>query len=317
MRPVVARAPGKLFLTGEWAVLAGAPAVVVAIDRWAEVRFEPDGAARIVESLVDGRATRLEDDRRPDGDAAAGAAAWRATGARGGRLVVDARAFVAGERKLGLGRSAATLVAAVAALGGSAEPATVLPRALAANALLQDGYGSGADVAAAVHGGVVEVRRADTGLEVVRRRLPEGLHLLAGWTGTAATTGALLARFAAQPQAKAPALAALGAVAAAAADAVARGDAQALLGAVERTTPLLEALGEQTGVPIVTPALRTLVEAARRAGAVAKPSGAGGGDCGIALAASARTAAAVRAAWQEAGIVPLEVAVAPAGVAVG
>src|SRR5581483_9126460 len=154
------------------------------------------------------------------------------------------------------------------------------------NALLQNGHGSGADVAAAVHGGVVEVRRAETGLEVAPRRLPEGLHLLAGWTGTAAT-GALLARFAARPQSKAPALAALGAVAAAAADAVVRGDAQALLAAVDRTTPLLEALGEQTGVPIVTPALRTLVEAARRAGAVAKPSGAGGGDCGIALAASA------------------------------
>jgi phosphomevalonate kinase len=260
---------------------------------------------------------RLDDAETPEGDAAAASAAWRTTGAGGGRLVVDSRALLVGERKLGLGRSAATLVAAVAALAGSAAPDAVLPQALAANALLQDGRGSGADVAAAVHGGVIEVRRAAGGLAVVRRRLPDGLYLLAGWTRTAAATRSLLARFGTPPAAAAPVLADLGAVAAAAADAVARGDGQALLAAVDRTTPLLEALGVEAGVPIVTPALRALVAAARRAGAVAKPSGAGGGDCGIALATSARVAAAVRAAWQEAGIVPLEVAVAPVGVGLG
>jgi phosphomevalonate kinase len=56
------------------------------------------------------------------------------------------------------------------------------------------------------------------------------------------------------------------------------------------------------------------VAAARRAGAVAKPSGAGGGDCGIALAESAAQAAAVRAAWEAEGIVPLALAIAPEGV---
>ncbi|MGH7895641.1 MAG: phosphomevalonate kinase, partial [Candidatus Binatia bacterium] len=68
---------------------------------------------------------------------------------------------------------------------------------------------------------------------------------------------------------------------------------------------------------IVTPALRRLVEVARRAGAVAKPSGAGGGDCGIALATSPGVAAAVRAAWRDGGILPLDITIAAQGVAVG
>ena len=97
----------------------------------------------------------------PRGDAGMVLAALRRQDApaRPLRVVVDSRPFLVGERKLGLGRSAATLVAAVAALGADDPAAIVLRRALDANALFQDGQGSGADVAAAVHGGVIEVRR--------------------------------------------------------------------------------------------------------------------------------------------------------------
>jgi phosphomevalonate kinase len=54
---------------------------------------------------------------------------------------------------------------------------------------------------------------------------------------------------------------------------------------------------------------------ARAAGVVAKPSGAGGGDCGIAFARSAAEADALRGAWRDAGIVPLPVGIARDGVA--
>ena len=76
-------------------------------------------------------------------------------------------------------------------------------------------------------------------------------------------------------------------------------------------------LGNELDLPLVTPALATLVRAAQRVGAAAKPSGAGGGDCSIALATSAAQAAAVRAAWQDAGILPLPVTIAAQGVVVG
>lgn len=318
-----ADAPGKLFLTGEWAVLRGAPALVAAVDRRARVTVEPgDGQGIEIESLAEGCCERFPGEPEPAvplprGDAGVVLAALRQRreSSRPLRVVVDSRSFLVGERKLGLGRSAATLVAAVVALGENESDATVLRRALEANAIFQEGHGSGADVAAAVHGGVIEVRRntASAALDVTPRTLPAGLHLVAGWTGTSAHTPPLLARFAAAPL---PAVFAdLTAAATAAADAVARGDAAALLAAVDRAAGLLDRLGAALDLPLVTPELARLVRAANRVGAAAKPSGAGGGDCGIAFATSAAQATAVQAAWRDAGILPLPIAIAPEGVA--
>jgi len=326
-----ARAPGKLFLSGEYVVLMGAPAVIAAVDRHAEVRVtlgEKPGPL-IVRSLAEGTSWEAPARRNemPGGDAGVVLAALHAVAERGGvpahlgaEVVVDSRPFLVGERKLGLGRSSATLTAAVAAfLATSGRPTRdgILERALAANALFQNGRGSGADLAAAVHGGVVEVRRKDPGLRVHARALPRGIHLVAGWTGEPAPTGLLLARFAAAAAREPRSLGPLREVALRAAEAIERGDAQALADAVDRSADLLAQLGSEVDIPIVTPALARLVAAARRVGAVAKPSGAGAGDCGIALAASAAQAARVRTAWQEAGIVPLPVAIAPEGVTSG
>lgn len=320
MSAIVARAPGKLFLTGEWAVLGGAPALVAAVERHATIRFEPEaGAPLTVESVAEGTRESVGDGVARGGDAAAVAAARRAAGAGGGRMIVDSRAFLIGERKLGLGRSAATVVAATAALlaaDGRRERADVLRTALVANAILQDGLGSGGDVAAAVLGGVVEVRRAGDGLATTSRPLPAGLSVIAGWTGDAAATSPLLRRFADAAGLELPALRALAAIAERAAAAAAANDTARFLDAVQATTPALDALGVACGLPLVTPALARLVAAAERAGAAAKPSGAGAGDCGVAFAPTPAVAAAVRSAWQEQGIVPLDVAIAAEGVAV-
>jgi len=149
---VRACAPGKLFLTGEWAVLRGAPALVAAVDRHVSVTLEPGTDGVVVESPAEGRADRLDlgsaDTPLPGGDAGAVQAAirQRREPARGLRVIVDSRAFLIGERKLGLGRSAATLVAASAALAPAASPAELLERGLEANSLFQAGQGSGADV---------------------------------------------------------------------------------------------------------------------------------------------------------------------------
>jgi phosphomevalonate kinase len=313
---IVATAPGKLFLTGEWAVLRGAPALVMAVDR--VVRVEIDGeagdGALAVESLAEGSTWR-GDDTLPGGDAGAIAAVLRRLGPVHGRIVVDSRPFLVGERKLGLGRSAATIAAAVTArralAGMSLDRAAVLGDALAANAVFQDGQGSGADVAAAVHGGLVAAEPKDGGLAVARHALPDGLHVIAGWTGEPAPTTPLVAAFATMPSP--PVLDDLSASARDAVAAVESGDRGGLLDAVARSGELLARFGDETGLPIMTAALRRLVDTARGAGAAAKPSGAGGGDCGIALAPSSRVAAAVKAAWREAGILPLDIAIASEG----
>jgi len=124
----------------------------------------------------------------------------------------------------------------------------------------------------------------------------------------------LLRRFSAAVRTKPAVLCELGVAAERAAAAVTAADRPAFLEAIDRSGSLLERLGREIGLPITTPALARLVAAARRAGAVAKPSGAGGGDCGIAFATSPAQASAVREAWEAEGIVPLPLAVEPAGV---
>ena len=328
MRRVTASAPGKLFVTGEYAVLAGAPALLAAVDRRAlvHIALEPGAGALEAESLAEGTRRVIHDpEREPLGGGDAGAvlaalrivrAAMPSLAAMRAQVVVDTRTFLADGEKLGLGRSAATVTAAVAAFlagVGRHDRGEILEAALAAHALFQDGRGSGADVAAATRGGVLEFRRDGARVTITTRALPRGLHLLVGWSGEGGATDPMLRRFAAgtgEPRS----LRELSAAAERAAAAVERGDGAALLDAVASTADLLARLGDEVGIPIVTPALARLVAAARRVGAAAKPSGAGGGDCGIALATSEAQADAVRAAWRAEGIVPLPVAIAAEGV---
>ena len=77
-----------------------------------------------------------------------------------------------------------------------------------------------------------------------------------------------------------------------------------MLRRIEQSRRLLLGLSRTSGVVIEIPLLERLVDIAREHGAAAKSSGAGGGDCGIALCPPATNAAAMRAAWEAAGICP-------------
>jgi len=332
MTALTARAPGKVVLTGEYAVLCGAPAIVAAIDRYADVRHDiaDDAGPLSVESLVERERWTIaapDAEELTGGDLGAVLAALRTSAAwipalagRRADVVVDARPFLVDGRKLGVGRSAAVVTAAVAAwlaAGGRRDRALTCEAAVSAHALFQEGHGSGADVAAAVYGGVIEFRRTGGRLAVTPRALPPGLELLVGWTGEPARTDPLVKHFSSAAATREPAaLRALIEAAEEAARALAAGDAAALCASVTASAEQLARLGYELGMPIVTPALMRLIDAAGAAGAVAKPSGAGGGDCGVAFCTSAAQADAVRAAWRAVGIVPLPLAIAPTGVVV-
>ena len=323
--PATASAPGKLFLTGEYVVLGGAPALVLAVDRRARVDVTLADGPLIVDSVADAASEEFRDSLAgplPGGDARAVVAAVRSLGLGhlGGRVHVDTRDLLAGGAKLGLGRSAAALVAAAAAClsaHGRFTPARTLDAAIAGHALLQNGLGSGADVAAAVQGGLVEVRRRGPELAIAPREIPTGLEVVVGWSGESAATAPLLARFVAAHERGAATLSRLGIEAEAAAAAVVRGDAGALLAATDASGRLLEQLGRDLDLPIVTPALARLMTIARRLGAAVKPSGAGGGDCGVALVSSVAAATVLREAWQADGIEPLRLGATTAGVTLG
>src|SRR5215468_7013869 len=99
---MIATAPGKLILTGEYAVLDGAPAIVVAVDRRAIARRNatPRGSSPFLVAVAEEIAAR-----RGASDPAARAAL---------EVSVDSTAFYNRAQKLGLGSSAAVTVAATA-----------------------------------------------------------------------------------------------------------------------------------------------------------------------------------------------------------
>ena len=223
-------APGKLIVTGEYAVLDGAPALVVAMDRRVVARFV-SGRARVVGSSPFLLAVAREIAARY-GDAHPAAAAALS-------IAVDSSSFYDGDKKLGLGSSAAVTVAATAlALAAtspeasrSGEPRTstgpahvidrreILAIACAAHAHAQGAMGargSGADIASAVYGGaivftmagahVVGAHRAHDGGDdavaganvalpsVVKRTWPHSVRIVPFFTGAPASTADLVAR---------------------------------------------------------------------------------------------------------------------------
>jgi phosphomevalonate kinase len=76
---------------------------------------------------------------------------------------------------------------------------------------------------------------------------------------------------------------------------------------IVRAQDLLHRLQQQTGLTIETPTLRQLRVCAEKIGAVAKSSGAGGGDCGIAFVCTPEQSAAITRQWRAHAIEPLAI----------
>lgn len=309
---VVASAPGKVMLAGEYAVLDGGRALVAAVDRRAVATVWPAPPADRPAPSEFLRAAR----------AVVAAAHGDVVAAGFDRLTVDSDALRDGPIKLGLGSSAAATVAAITAVTAAAGLALaadeVAALALAAHAEAQGergARGSGADVLASAHGGVIDVRRAHGGPRVRAHALPTELELTFAWTAQPADTATLVTAVAAararQPAAVARALAAI----AAAADALAAADnAAAAIEAIAAGHAAMVALAEATGVDLVPPAVSELARRLAPLGAAAKTTGAGGGDV-VLLAAPATVDPATLAATATAcGLRPLALAVDRVGV---
>ncbi|HZR07027.1 MAG TPA: hypothetical protein VFA79_00495 [Myxococcales bacterium] len=319
---------GKVFLAGEYAVLdPGRPVLVAGIDRKLHATVEAGGRGL---RLVHAPSGLLWDGGRPPPElrfaARAAELALKLCASESGARIVFEDEFSLGGHKLGLGGSAAACVLAVRAvaaatgrvLGGD----EALSLALAAHWAEQGGEGSGADVAAAALGGVLEVRSripwrspqevmgmspqaiaASRALEIRRVAPPQDLRLLLAYAGKPADTRALVRSvraFAAGDRAGWGRRA--GEITAAAENlgsALSANDAEGALAAVRAGAAAMAALGEAAGAPIVTADLARACAIASTAGAAGKPSGAGGGDCAVILAfgdeARDRAEAALRA----------------------
>ncbi|HET7370678.1 MAG TPA: hypothetical protein VFK45_07565 [Gammaproteobacteria bacterium] len=294
-------------MLGEYAVLEGAPALVMAVDRRARVTLtdNPDGGYVIDAPSLGIRGARCRlgggraewvDLKAADADKLQLAGAVIAALAGGGvlppfRATLDTGAFFTdgGVNKLGLGSSAALTVAlagAVCALRGEPMPeAAVL---IDIHRQIQAGRGSGLDIAASLQGGVIDYRLDDGRPRIEPVKLPAGLEIACVWSGQSASTGAFLARVAAwRERAPADYAALLGRLSDGAAAGVAAArddDAATLLDAAQAYAAGLAELGRASGAGIITPEHVKIADVAASCGVTYKTCGAGGGDIGIALA---------------------------------
>jgi phosphomevalonate kinase len=243
----IVRAPGKLLLTGAYAVLTGAPAVVVAVNRYAVAR---EGSA------VDTRALYTGDEP-----------------ARKLGLGSSAASVVAC-----LGLAAATRGEDLAA-----RPVRdrVFRVARTVHAEEQSG-GSGVDVAASTYGGLLVYDLASGARTAA---LPRGIAIEAFFSGASARTSDLIgtveALRARDAAAHAACLLPLSVAARAGAAAVDANDGGAFLVAARATGGALDALGRAADAPIVPQPFLALARVAEEEGAAFLPSGAGGGDVGV------------------------------------
>jgi phosphomevalonate kinase len=296
------RAPGKVFLAGEYAVLErGRPALVVGVDKFLEARVLP--AEEI--SIQHGEAVWRSGPPPPELRFAARAVSL-AKPARPFRLVYENELAVDG-KKLGLGGSAAATVLAVRAARPDLNDDEALSLAVAAHFIEQGGSGSGGDVAASCLGGILRVEgripwaSAEEALsmpieeltrarpiDAQRLRAPPDLRLLLAFTGEPADTRVLIKRVRALSVGDRPRWrvceAAITRACEALTNALQSSEREAALQAVREGAAAMARLGEAAQAPIVTVALAKACALAAAAGAAAKPSGAGGGDCAVVVA---------------------------------
>jgi phosphomevalonate kinase len=266
-------------VTGAYSVLEGAPAIVIAVNRYVYVQ---SGDAH-----VDTRELY-------DGESKLGLGSSSAT-------------------------TVARLALEVAGRGQDISDWQVRERifrhARESHAAEQSG-GSGVDIAACTFGGALKYTMAGGSTAV---KLPPAIVLKAFWSGTSARTSDLRANVSALRARDATRYAAImGALAAAArsgATAVEASDPAALVAAANATMEGLTALGSAAGAPIVPESFARVGDHAREERAAFLPSGAGGGDIGLFVGERPPSAAFLQMI-REGGFVPLDLEIDARGVCV-
>lgn len=321
---ISASAPGKVVLSGEYAVLNGAPAVCMAVNRRARVT--------VAESHRDFHVVTapgfVDEPRRflvRDGvfgwvDSGADFEllehVWRASGVdrtTGLELTLDTSEFLDPVRgcKTGIGSSAALSVALAYALDAvEPGPGDPLEAAHEGHLDFQGRLGSGVDIATSAAGGLVEYRMSDR--RVTDLQVPAGLVCRLFWSGTPASTGKKLEKL--SSHGLQPSRDALVYSARRMAEAWQSGSASRVLDTYREYISVLQAFSDDHGLGIFDGGHSELVAVAEAAGHVYKPCGAGGGDIGILLADDAGEADAFITQYLPEGFTVLDLRLDPNGV---
>lgn len=353
---IEAQAPGKLVIAGEYAVLAGAPGLAVAVDVRAEARVTAvagTGNELVIPDTGERFRFRWMAESGPRWEGVSPGAFGlpleacaeilssrgllpRSSGLPACRIELSTAAFHQtddkGQRvKLGLGSSASVVAALTGALlrfaGGPAlSRQDLIAICCEAHRRLQGGVGSGIDVATAITGGALSVSfHGQPGPDANIPQAhplpwPRQLKLVAVWSGSSASTPAMLGRLRAFRERNAVMCSThmerLGAHSAQAVAAWRSADLHALLNAITGYESGLRQLDEAANIGIFSPVHERLRAIALGHGAVYKPSGAGGGDFGIALTDSAQIAVQLRRSYAAADFSCLDAGLCAPGLSV-
>ncbi len=277
-------ASGKVVLSGEYAVLLGAPAIVAAVDRSAKCSLETNSTGNwSIRSQppfwnADLTLQDLQDASPRDRVAYALRCLSRLVELPcHAQLIMDTRSLFHFGKKIGMGSSAASLVSLYVAICTMGKVEHSLDEALDLHSKVH-GSGSGLDVAASYHGGVIEYRER----QVAPLSLPDGLHFKVFYAGASTSTKDRVESFqrwiASQPESTADRFctAAIGVV-------ESTKSAEGFLDALRYFVGIQELIDNGSGLGIWGPQHRAMKSLANREGVLYKPSGAGGGDIGLAF----------------------------------
>ena len=277
MKGITCSAPGKLFLGGEYAVLAGAEAVVTAVNRRASAFSVADGTWGSPLVLAVHKHITAHLNRTRDLQTALPPIGAASTG------------FSIDHHKVGLGSSAAVAAAAtgllfeLAGLPIQRHRDEILTAAQEAHSAAQGGNGSGADVAAAVTGGTIIFSLSGQVAPIALG----SVRIVTVWSGESSSTSEMIRRIQRFERDDSAAYQTcfdqLAKGASHLANAFRRGAPNPIIDAASDYGAYLEELGRASGAPIITKPLKRLMNLARNLGGAAKPSGAGGGDIAVAF----------------------------------
>ncbi len=275
MNKVTVSAPGKLMLLGEHAVVYGQPCLVTAVDQRLFVEIGETGDGKVTIKAPESTDTRFVEEA-----IGCGVSTWKIK--HQGLRIKTTSPF---SGKYGFGSSAAVTVATLAAL------ASLFHQEVDKRSLFELAYqvilsiqtvGSGFDVAAAVYGGTLFFTKGGTTLAPISIN---DLPLVVGYTGVKSNTVEIVKQVAAKrekyPEKVDRIFEATGKLVIDGKKALEASDWERVGKLMDFNQEYLRDLG------VSSEKLEVMISAAKTGGAWgAKLSGAGGGDCMIALAGS-------------------------------
>lgn len=311
--------PGKLLILGEYAVLEGSPALVVAVNRHCTVTVTTRSSATLILQAVNLDLPELsllrDDDNRyvleedPSYNTNYSNYRYCIEAIRifqrnfpehvlpSATISVDTSEFYhhTDNAKIGLGSSAAVTIATLRALfeltNTQYNPPKFFSMALKAHRAAQEGKGSGVDIAASIYGGLLQYIKPTSDSETVHPiesiPLPDNLFIIPVWTGYSVSTREFVGRVkraqSDSPEAYQLIMRSLHDLASLGIENLQGGRINYFLEIVQEYGNVMGQLGQLADIDILSKVHREIREFVEQSGGVYKPSGAGGGDIGIAI----------------------------------